>query len=483
MPSIGQQLKEGRESRSLSIKQVVQATRIRAYYLEAMETDDFSAMPSAVQARGFLRSYAEFLGLDADELIGRQRNETAPIAEFTTPNQAEPAAAAQPVSASEPSESQPETEDQGEEPEPEPASREPEPEPAGSEAPSDASAAEHAEPLSASQLIFVEIGSKLRQRRELLSLTLDEIERHTHVRKYYLEVIETGRFDELPSPVQARGMLSNYSSFLDMDTEATLLRFADALQAKRLERQAHLPSTTASPRRRMMLPLWLRRFISPDLLFGGGMILMLFVLTVWFAIRILSGENSRSAAQGPSISDVLLASPVVATPTTSNNEALPTDVEVNPVIVNDVTLTPTATASSAEGETSLQVTISVLERTFVRVSVDGVVEHEGRVVPGFAQTFDGAQRIEILTGSGSAIQVLFNQRNLGVMGDFGQVVDLIYTLNGPQTPTMTPSLTPTVTPRFQKTPTLTPYPTGTMTLTMTRTPTASPSATVTTTIP
>jgi hypothetical protein len=204
---------------------------------------------------------------------------------------------------------------------------------------------------------------------------------------------------------------------------------------------------------------------------------MLFLLTAWFAIRILSGENSRSAAQGPSISDVLLASPVVATPTTSNNEALPTDVEVNPVIENDVTLTPTETASSAEGETSLQVTVSVLERTFVRVTVDGVVEQEGRVVPGFAQTFDGTQRIEVLTGSGSAIQVLFNQRNLGVMGDFGQVVDLIYTLNGPQTPTMTPSLTPTVTPRFQKTPTLTP------TLTLTRTPTASPSATVTTTIP
>jgi cytoskeletal protein RodZ len=465
MSSIGQQLKQARESRGLSIKQVVQATRIRAHYLEAMETDDFSTLPSAAQARGFLRSYADFLGLNADDLINRQRNETASVAEFTTPNQMEPAAAPQPSSAAEPAEPQPETvsvhaEDQSQF-EPEPAPREPEPGPTGSDEPP------QPESPTVSQLIFVEIGDKLRQRRELLSLTLDEIERHTHVRKYYLEIIEAGNFDQLPSPVQARGMLSNYSTFLDMDTEATLLRFADALQAKRLERQASLPPTAASSRRRIALPLWVRRFVSPDLLFGGGMILLLFVLTVWGASRIFSRENT-SGAQAPSISDVLLASPSAATlPAT---EALPTDVQVNTIVEDEATLTPTETSSSDAGNTRLQVTISVLERTFVRVTVDGVVKQEGRVVPGFAQTFDGVKSIEVLTGSGSGIQIRFNQRNLGVMGNFGQVVDLVYTPNGAQTPTMIPSPTPTVTPRFQKTPTLTP------TETLTRTPTITPTA-------
>ena len=463
MSSIGEQLKQARESRGLSIKQVVQATRIRAHYLEAMETDDFSTLPSAAQARGFLRSYADFLGLNADDLISRQRNGTAPVAEFTTPNQVEPAAAPQPASAVEPAEPQPETvsahaEDQSQ-PQPEPAPREPEPEPTGSDEP------QQPESPTVSQLIFVEIGDKLRQRRELLSLTLDEIERHTHVRKYYLEIIEAGNFDQLPSPVQARGMLSNYSSFLDMDTEATLLRFADALQAKRLERQASLPPTAASSRRRIALPLWVRRLVSPDLLFGGGMILLLFLLTVWGASRIFSRENT-SGAQAPSISDVLLASPSAAT--SPATEALPTDVQVNPIIENEATLTPTETSSSDVANTGLQVTISVLERTFVRVTVDGVVKQEGRVVPGFAQTFDGKESIEVLTGSGSGIQILFNQRNLGVMGNFGQIVDLVYTANGAQTPTMIPSPTSTVTPRFQKTPTLTP------TETLTRTPSITP---------
>ena len=82
MPGIGEQLKQARAVRGLTMKQVMQATRIRAYYLEAMETDDFAAMPSAAQARGFLRSYAEFLGLNAAELIERQRDESAAPAEF-----------------------------------------------------------------------------------------------------------------------------------------------------------------------------------------------------------------------------------------------------------------------------------------------------------------------------------------------------------------------------------------------------------------
>ena len=475
MSSIGQQLKQARESRSLSMKQVVQATRIRAYYLEAMEADDFSTLPSAAQARGFLRSYADFLGLNADDLISRQRNETALVAEFTTPNQPEPSSAVEPsesqsgtvrpvplpqVEVSARAEDQPELE-------PEPILHESEPEEStGSEEPQ-----QPASP-SVSHLIFLEIGIGLRQRRELLSLTLDEIERHTHVRKYYLEIIEAGNFDELPSPVQARGMLSNYSSFLDMDTEATLLRFADALQAKRLERQVSLPPTAASSRPRIALPIWVRRLVSPDLLFGGGMILLLFILTVWGATRIFSKEKT-SGAQAPSISNVLLASPSAATLSVTE-AALPTDVQVEPTIGNEDTLTPTETLSSDAVDTNLQVTISVLERTFVRVTVDGGVELEGRVVPGFAKTFDGVNSVEVLTGSGSGIQVFFNQRDLGLMGNFGQVVDLVYTANGAQTPTMIPSPTSTVTPRFQKTPTLTPTETITPTPTLTRTPSITP---------
>lgn len=76
--SLGQRLRAAREAKGVSLAEVERATRIRAKFLEAFEQDDFSGLPSETQARGFLRNYAEYLGLDAAELLanfdsGRRR--------------------------------------------------------------------------------------------------------------------------------------------------------------------------------------------------------------------------------------------------------------------------------------------------------------------------------------------------------------------------------------------------------------------------
>src|SRR5512138_3185436 len=62
--TLGQQLKTARQEKKLSLEQASEATRIRWHYLQALEADDYSAIPSAPQARGFLRNYAAFLGID-----------------------------------------------------------------------------------------------------------------------------------------------------------------------------------------------------------------------------------------------------------------------------------------------------------------------------------------------------------------------------------------------------------------------------------
>jgi len=187
MSTLGEELKQARLARKLTIKQVVQAIRVRAHYLEAMEADDFSNMPSGVQARGFLRLYAEFLGLDADQAIARQKDEFNP--QFNPPGGDKPALETTPVSS-------PKVEVIPEPPPPPPV---PAPTPV-TEKP------EESEPTFDYQVFFREIGHSLRDRRELISLTIEEIERHTHIRKHNLEIIEAGNLDDLPSPVQARGM-------------------------------------------------------------------------------------------------------------------------------------------------------------------------------------------------------------------------------------------------------------------------------------
>jgi cytoskeletal protein RodZ len=66
---IGERLRNAREAKGLSLRAVGDLTRIRAIYLQALEDERFDQLPGAVYARGFLRTYADALGLDADRLI------------------------------------------------------------------------------------------------------------------------------------------------------------------------------------------------------------------------------------------------------------------------------------------------------------------------------------------------------------------------------------------------------------------------------
>jgi cytoskeleton protein RodZ len=66
---IGRTLREARLGRGLTIEQVAQDTRISARFLEALEDEDFGALPAPVYVRGFLRSYANYLRVDAQPLL------------------------------------------------------------------------------------------------------------------------------------------------------------------------------------------------------------------------------------------------------------------------------------------------------------------------------------------------------------------------------------------------------------------------------
>jgi hypothetical protein len=115
----------------------------------------------------------------------------------------------------------------------------------------------------------------------------------------------------------------------------------------------------------------------------------------------------------------------------------------------------------------VQVYITVRQRAWIRVLVDGEPAFEGRVLPGSAYQYSGEDKVEILTGNGAAIQVFFNQSDLGPMGLFGEVVHQVFTRQGLQTPTPTITVTPSATER----------PTATQRGAPTAAPTGAPSGT------
>ena len=78
---IGPTLREARVRRKLTLTQVSDDTRIRIKYLQAMEDEDFEVIPGITYVRGFLRTYAEYLSLDADVIIGEFNSHTRPFPE------------------------------------------------------------------------------------------------------------------------------------------------------------------------------------------------------------------------------------------------------------------------------------------------------------------------------------------------------------------------------------------------------------------
>ena len=73
--SVANTLRGAREEHGQDLHAVAQVLRIRYDYLEAIETGAFERLPGTTYAHGFLRTYAEFLGLDGDEMVERFKQE------------------------------------------------------------------------------------------------------------------------------------------------------------------------------------------------------------------------------------------------------------------------------------------------------------------------------------------------------------------------------------------------------------------------
>jgi len=92
MPALGERFRAAREARGLTLSDVSEQLRIRAVYLAAIEEENWPAIGAAVYARGFLRTYARFLGLDPEESVAafNASSGAAPASTAPAPTAAEP---------------------------------------------------------------------------------------------------------------------------------------------------------------------------------------------------------------------------------------------------------------------------------------------------------------------------------------------------------------------------------------------------------
>lgn len=445
--TIGARLQKARADRRLTTEQAAAATRIKVKYLEALENDQRQLLPSDVQGRGFLRLYASYLGIEPQPLLEAWTNDgfiaETPVLPANPPEDIPPVS--QPLSESETTL----------------------PETLAGENTDLQIAQENIEPSPpTADQIFQEIGLALKQRREKLGLKQADIERYILVRQYYLEALEKGKMEELPSLVQARGMLNNYARFLELDVDGILLKFASALQTRRLETQAEVAASKniLTRKRPAKAGSW-RMLITPDLIIGGAVVISLLIFALWSVSQITAAGTQQSEPNDL----IALPQSLLSTPELLLTATLP-EIEATRNPEDDRQETGTDLASEAEPTqftslAPLQLNIIANQRAYLRIVADGKIVFNDRVSPGNAYTFSAENQIELLTGNAGALQIYFNQNDLGVLGVVGQVSSQIFTIGGIVTPTAQFSPTPTETLQ----PTVTPLPSPTV-LTPTVTP-------------
>jgi len=455
--TVGEYLRKLREEKGISLEQVAGETNIRLAYLQAIENDQPDQLPSLPQAKGFTRLYAAHLGVNSRDVFEEVEKINHPAVE--EPTQVEPADESPAPLLVE--KSQPVTKklagvlrkSSGSTPHPD-------------------KQASQSEDIPLSQVIFNEIGKDLKRQREALGLSLEDVERLTKIREFFIYALENGQVDDLPSTVQGRGMLNNYSAFLNLSADALQLRYAEGLQQKRQEafkveqeeRKGGVKVMGREP-----LSGW-RRFLTPDLLVGGSVFLALFGLVIWGALQMIRTTNPEPVPTISSISEILINK--------GTQDAISTGESINEGNLS-VTGTPSSIGNpqvdisatfAAGGNGPIQIVVVVYQRAFMKISVDGVEAFAGRVLPGNVYSYSGNSSISLLTGNAAALQVYYNQQDQGILGPIGQVVELEFTQNEMLTPT----------PRFSPTPTLTPLPTLTARPTATPQPSPTiPTATIT----
>jgi Helix-turn-helix domain len=87
---IGATLREARNRRKVDLSEVEAAIKIRVRYLQAIENEEWDALPGGAYTRGFIRTYAFYLGLDGERLADDYRRGTVPSGGERVPKRVEP---------------------------------------------------------------------------------------------------------------------------------------------------------------------------------------------------------------------------------------------------------------------------------------------------------------------------------------------------------------------------------------------------------
>ncbi|MBD5633792.1 MAG: helix-turn-helix domain-containing protein [Candidatus Eremiobacteraeota bacterium] len=239
------------------------------------------------------------------------------------------------------------------------------------------------------------LGDEFRAAREARHLSLSDVSEQIHIRSIYLQSIEADEWSTLPAPVYVRGFLRTYARFLGLDPEAAVERLNVELGdagARPHEPVAVKPVRTRSAARSSPSPwFWIAAAVAVILL---GLV----------GYKTYEYQQSGGGAQT-----------AVADASPSADPAAPSAAPSNAIVP-----LPVATAKPKPPAHTL--VVSITQKSWLLVKVDGAQIVEGIYPPGTVKKFHG-KSASIRAGNAGGVELTVKGKRLGALGKLGSVVD------------------------------------------------------------
>lgn len=282
------------------------------------------------------------------------------------------------------------------------------------------------------------MGSTFRAEREKRGLTIKDIERETSIRAKYLEALEQGKYDVLPSEVYVKGFIRNYADFLHLNAEKLVQEYREEIHGEDVG-----PIAQAAPATTSMVNEHAPFSSGSDFherveKSNKGRIVFMMVAAVVIAfvgsIYYFFGDDpsspkpqqtaQQSAAQKPqpprqtsqqAPQQTQPTAPVQNTQTPKQNQ--PQQATPQPASVPAIGNTASASAGQAD------VTAQFTGRCWVQALADGKVIYEGMAEANQTLRWTGKKEVIVTAGNAGVIDVTYNGQRIGKLGKEGAVVE------------------------------------------------------------
>lgn len=230
------------------------------------------------------------------------------------------------------------------------------------------------------------IGRYLKREREIRNISLREVSKNTKVKEHLLRAIEEDQYASLPSLTYVKGFLLSYAKYIGLDPNDVLLRYETSLRGKQVT------GPEAPPEKKI---LWNIKYLW----IMGGVIVVSLSVSYFFFLHP-SKPPIESISVKPKAEEPVPAAPQIAG-TTSTPEEQPFSLQLRAV-----------------------------EKTWVRIQINGQPEHEMTLKPGETASHQGLKRIHLVVGNAGGLDIVFQGKPLERFGKSGEVVNLTFTPQG-----------------------------------------------------